>query len=73
MPQSSQESLSVRLKKPGLKDKIKTHAASRGESVQAFVLRAIKETMYHDTHCYMLDGEIEDEDEFRLKYLSGRG
>ena len=38
---------------------IHAHAAQRGESVQAFILRAISETMYNDTHPRSLDSERE--------------
>ena len=34
--------------KKGVKDGISTHAASRGESTNAFILRAIEETMQRD-------------------------
>ena len=32
----------------GFKDKVKAHAASKGESVSAFIKRAIDETMERD-------------------------
>lgn len=32
----------------GQKETIRTHAAARGESVNGFVARAIRETMEHD-------------------------
>ena len=35
-------------KESGLKESIKAHAESKGESVQAFILRAIQETMRND-------------------------
>jgi len=42
----------------GLKQEIQTHAASLGESVNAFVLRAIRETIARDQHgTILLDGE----------------
>lgn len=34
--------------KKGVKDEISAHAASRGESTNAFILRAIEETMQRD-------------------------
>lgn len=37
-------------KESGLKETIQTHAESRGESVQAFIIRAITETIERDTH-----------------------
>lgn len=40
-------------------DAIRAHAAQRGESVQAFILRAISETMYNDTHPRMMDSDRE--------------
>lgn len=40
-------------------DAIHAHAAQRGESLQAFILRAIRETMYNDTHPRSLDGDRE--------------
>lgn len=40
-------------------DILKAHAESRGETVQAFVLRAIQETMYNDTHPHVLDSSKE--------------
>jgi oligoribonuclease (3'-5' exoribonuclease) len=36
-------------KESGLKETIQTHAESRGESVQAFIIRAITETIERDT------------------------
>lgn len=44
---------------PGLMDAIRAHAAQRGESVQAFILRAIRDTMYNDTHPRTMDSERE--------------
>lgn len=44
-------------KESGLKDAIKAHAEERGESVQAFILRAITETMCRDAACFRLDGD----------------
>lgn len=45
-------------KESGLKEAIQAHAEARGESVQAFILRAIKETMRNDKRpILMLDGE----------------
>lgn len=40
-------------------DAIRAHAAQRGESVQAFILRAIRDTMYNDTHPRMMDSDRE--------------
>lgn len=40
-------------------DAIRAHAEQRGESVQAFILRAIRETMYNDTHPRMMDSDRE--------------
>lgn len=36
---------------------ILAHAASRGETVEQFVMRAIMETMENDNSPHMLDGE----------------
>lgn len=44
---------------PGLMDAIRAHAAQRGESVQAFILRAVQETMYNDTHPRTMDSDRE--------------
>lgn len=45
-------------KEGGLKQEIQAHAASKGESLQQFVLRAIRETMQRDrSPNIMLDGE----------------
>lgn len=41
------EEIKIRIKK-GKKESIKSHAASQGESVNAFVNRAIDETMERD-------------------------
>lgn len=37
-------------KEGGLKQEIQAHAASRGEALQQFILRAIRETMQRDQH-----------------------
>lgn len=42
------DEIKVRVSK-GDKDKIKTHAESRGESLNGFINRAIDETIRHDT------------------------
>ena len=42
------DEIKVRTEK-GQKDKIKAHAESRGESVNAFINRAISETMERET------------------------
>ena len=45
-------------KEGGLKKEIQAHAASLGESVNAFVLRAIRETIARDQHgSILLDGD----------------
>lgn len=45
-------------KESGLKESIKAHAESNGESVQAFIIRAIQETMRNDKRKgIVLDGE----------------
>lgn len=45
-------------KEGGLKQEIQAHAASKGESLQQFILRAIRETMQRDrSPNTMLDGE----------------
>lgn len=40
-------------------DAIRVHAEQRGESVQEFILRAIRETMYNDTHPRTMDSDRE--------------
>lgn len=43
------DELRIRMpKESGLKDAIQAHASGHGESVQAFILRAITETMERD-------------------------
>lgn len=43
---STQDRITIRAsKESGLKDAIQAHAESNGESVQAFIIRAIIETM----------------------------
>ena len=42
-----------------LRHTIIVHAERRGESVQAFILRAIRETMYNDTHPRTMDSDRE--------------
>lgn len=45
-------------KEGALKQEIQAHAASLGESVNAFVLRAIRDTIERDQHgSILLDGE----------------
>lgn len=45
-------------KEGGLKQEIQAHAASLGESVNAFILRAIRDTIERDQHgTILLDGE----------------
>lgn len=45
-------------KEGGLKKEIQAHAASLGESVNAFILRAIRDTIVRDQHgSSVLDGE----------------
>lgn len=46
---ASQDRLTIRVsKESGLKEAIQAHAESRGESVQAFIIRAITETIARD-------------------------
>lgn len=46
---STQDRISIRVsKESGLKDAIQAHAEGKGESVQAFILRAIQEQMERD-------------------------
>ncbi len=57
---ATQDRITIRVsKESGLKDAIQAHADSRGESVQAFILRAIQETMYNDTHKHAFDSSKE--------------
>lgn len=44
-------------KESGLKEAIQSHAEGRGESVNAFILRAIAETINRDNHPTTLDGQ----------------
>lgn len=58
-------------KEGGLKQEIQAHAASLGESVNAFVLRAIRETIARDQHgTILLDGETPPAIQ---AYMSDRG
>lgn len=43
-------------KEDGLKATVQKHAESRGESVQAFIIRAILETIKRDTETNYIDG-----------------
>ena len=46
---SKMDEIRIRMpKESGLKDAIQQHAESKGESVNAFILRAIEETMKRD-------------------------
>lgn len=46
---AAQDRLTIRVsKESGLKEAIQTHAESKGESVQAFIIRAITETIQRD-------------------------
>ena len=43
---ATQDRITIRVsKESGLKEAIQTHAESKGESVQAFIIRAITETI----------------------------
>ena len=42
------DEIRIRIKQDGTKEKITAHAAARGESVNAFISRAIRETMERD-------------------------
>lgn len=54
---ATQDRITIRIaKESGLKEAIQAHAESRGESVQAFIIRAITETMRQDKHAVKLDG-----------------
>lgn len=47
---ATQDRITIRVsKESGIKEAIQAHADSRGESVQAFILRAINETMQRDS------------------------
>lgn len=56
---ATQDAITIRVsKESGMKDAIRAHAESNGESVQAFILRAIQETMRNDKRKgIVLDGE----------------
>lgn len=60
-------------KESGLKDAIQSHAERRGESVQAFILRAVQETMYNDTHPRMLDSDREIRQRIIEQYNKAEG
>lgn len=46
---SKMDEIRIRMsKESGLKETIQTHAESKGESVQAFIIRAITETISRD-------------------------
>ena len=46
---SKMDEIRIRMsKESGLKETIQTHAESKGESVQAFIIRAITETIERD-------------------------
>ncbi len=46
---ATQDRITIRVsKESGLKEAIQTHAESKGESVQAFIIRAITETIQRD-------------------------
>jgi predicted HicB family RNase H-like nuclease len=48
---ATQDRITIRVsKESGLKETIQTHAESMRESVQAFIIRAITETIERDTH-----------------------
>ena len=52
------DEIRIRLPKEyGAKEKIAAHAKSRGESVNAFILRAIEQTMRRDKRPFLLDGD----------------
>lgn len=44
-------------KEAGIKDAIAAHAESRGESVNAFILRAVEQTMHQDKYPHILYGD----------------
>ena len=47
---AEQDRITIRVsKESGLKETIQTHAGMKGESVQAFIIRAITETIDRDT------------------------
>lgn len=45
---NSLDEFRVRMKQDGTKEKIVAHATAQGESVNAFICRAIRETMERD-------------------------
>ena len=48
---STQDKIMIRMpKESGIKEAIQSHAEARGESVNAFLLRAAMETMERDNH-----------------------
>ena len=62
---SKMDEIRIRMtKESGLKDAIQTHAKDGNESVQAFIIRAIMETMERDNElqakCYKLLNQEEE-------------
>lgn len=52
---NTQDRIAIRVsKESGLKAAIEQHAAARGESVQGFIVRAIRETMERDDHPHII-------------------
>ncbi len=71
---SKMDEIRIRMsKESGLKDAIQAHAERRGESVQAFILRAVRETMYNDTHPRMLDSDREIRQRIIEQYNKAEG
>ncbi len=71
---SRMDEIRIRMsKESGLKKNIQAHAERRGESVQAFILRAVQETMYNDTHPRMLDSDREIRQRIIEQYNKAEG
>lgn len=71
---SRMDDIRIRMaKESGLKEAIQAHAASRAESVQAFILRAIRETIYNDTHPHAFDSNKEAMRRMAEQYKKAEG
>lgn len=71
---SKMDEIRIRMsKESGLKNTIQAHAERRGESVQAFILRAVRETLYNDTHPRTLDSDREIRQRIIEQYNKAEG
>lgn len=71
---SRMDEIRIRMpKESGLKDAIQAHAENYDKSVQAFILRAIQETMYNDTHKHTFDSSKETMQRMIEQYNKAEG